>query len=416
MTVRNIRKARRLLSAAGPLPALGLTLALGLAQAPAQAQQAGDFQLPTASPSPSAPPRVQGPVDADNPVAAPRAQPTPSEAPAAAAPAPVVTAPVGIASAAPSPTPSPIATRRVTPPRVQATTLPTTANPAAPTETASLSTEAASPTSAPLPTPTQTAAAAPAATAPAGEVPWVWFGGGALLAALGCAFMLSRRKPAMADDAADADAPADEIPVAASPLAEVPIAPLAARLPEPVIEPAPAPAPVTMPEPAFTAAPSPLVAVTLEPTRLSATLVNTALDYRVTLTNTGDEAAESLVIAADMVGAQSGLPAEAQVATAQLSLPERHRVAALAAGESVTLSGSIRLPLADITPIRQGEARLFVPLVRMRLSAGNDVDAPVSQLYTWVIGGSADTPEARLRPFRLDLGPRIFTEVSHRLL
>lgn len=404
MTVRNIRKVRGLLLAAAPL-----TLALMLAQAPAQAQQAGDFQLPTASASPAAAPRVQGPVDADNPVAAtPRAQPTPSETPAAAAP-------VATPSAAPSAVPSPAATRRAATPRAQATAMPSAASPA-PVETASVANDAATSTPLPTPAPTQTTAPAPAATAPAGEVPWAWFGGGALLAALGCGFMLSRRKPAVTDDAEDADVPADDIPVTPSPLAELPIAPLPAPLPEPVIEPAPAPAPLTIPEPAFAAVPTPSITVAFEPSRLSATLVNTALDYRVTLTNTGSAAAESLVIAADMIGAQSGLPAEAQVATALLSLPERHRVAALAAGESVTLSGSIRLPLADITPIRQGEARLFVPLVRLRLSAGNDADAPVPQLYTWVIGGSADTPEARLRPFRLDLGPRIFAEVSHRLL
>lgn len=400
MTVRNIRKVRGLLSAAGPF-----TLAFVLAQAPVQAQPAGDFQLPTTSASPAAAPRVQGPVDADNPVAAPRAQPVPSEAPAAATP--VVTP-----SAAPSAAPPPAATRRAAAPRAQATAMPTAASPA-PVETAAAS-DATTSTPLPTPAPTQTVTAAPAATAPAGEVPWAWFGGGALLAALGCGFMLSRRKPAVTDEAENSDAPADDIPVAPSPLAEIQSEPLPAPLPEPVI--APTPTPLTIPEPAFAAVPTPSITVAFEPARLSATLVNTALDYRVTLTNTGSETAESLVIAADMIGAQSGLPAEAQIASAQLSLPERHRVAALAAGESVTLSGSIRLPLAEITPIRQGEARLFVPLVRLRLSAGNDADAPVPQLYTWVIGGSADTPEARLRPFRLDLGPRIFAEVSHRLL
>ena len=241
-----------------------------------------------------------------------------------------------------------------------------------------------------------------------------------MLAALALALAHLRRRNRRSEthEAGD-DASALPAENAVSPLlpAEQPPAAQANPLPASPVpaDPAPSPdhAPPPIPAPAFPATGS--LDIALDAARLSATLVNTALDYRLLLANTGATRLEALVIEADMVGAHASLPVEAQLASEGLSLPERHRIEGLAPDESRVLAGTIRLPLAEIRAIRQGSAALFIPLVRLRLFA-RDGERLLRLARTWVIGEGETLPGAGLRPFRLDLGPRVYPEVDQRQL
>ncbi|MDE2597242.1 MAG: hypothetical protein KGL44_10225 [Sphingomonadales bacterium] len=234
----------------------------------------------------------------------------------------------------------------------------------------------------------------PAATPQAQELPWPWIGGGAGLLALlagGALFALRRR--------------------VAEPKVEP--EPDVAEVPEP--RELPAPAPLTLPEPAFAAPPVAGVNIALTPQRLSATLMNLSADYALELTNTGSIDLIGLSIAADMIGAHASLPAERQLAGDRLALPELHAVSKLAPGERHALAGTLRLPLSEVTPIRQGDAALFVPLLRLRLTAQAG-DSPIVLVRTWVLGEPPVAAGGGLRAFRLDLGPRIYPDISARLL
>ena len=151
----------------------------------------------------------------------------------------------------------------------------------------------------------------------------------------------------------------------------------------------------------------------LETSDLSLTLVNATLSYRLTLTNICRRSIHDLTIDGDMVSAHSSLPQEQQLAGPLQELPRLHDVKALLPGQSLILSGKLRLPISAIHPIRRDQAVLFVPLARLRMN-GAGMDEVV--LETTLIGQRPAGTGAGLRPFRLDLGPRIYTDLGQRPL
>lgn len=361
--------------------ALG-ALALAL-PAPLLAQT---FSLPPGSASPT--PRPAGPVDTDAPVVVPR--PTPAPRPTATAPAPTPT-PTPVATATgPSPRPAGAAERpaptRARPDAAQpGVAAPSTAQPGA--------IPSASPGFAPAPLPSYAPAGAAATPAQPGffAANWPWLLG--LLAALGAGAgaMLWLRRREERDPVVDF-----EPPVVAAP------APPAEPERDALVEPVPA-------APAAVLADDGPLALVLEATRLSATLLNTSLTYKLSLTNLSDAPLGPLTVGADMIAAHATLPVERQLGLDGKLLERRHALAALAPGESVTVTGEIRLPLALIQPIRAGAAALFIPLARFQ------VEGPgLALARTFVVGEAPEVADAGLRPFRLDLGPRVYSRVGQR--
>ena len=171
-------------------------------------------------------------------------------------------------------------------------------------------------------------------------------------------------------------------------------------------------APAPEPNPA---AASGALHLALQATRMSATLVNTTLSYRLAVTNCGVQPLHDVRIAGDMIGAHASRSTSEQLGLAGATLPELHRIATLAPGESVTLGGDIRLPLVSITPIRRGDAALFVPLARLRGHAKDDAGVSVEGGGTFLVGQEPGASK-RLQPFRLDLGPRNYSKLGQQLL
>lgn len=400
----------------------GGALALVLAT-PALAQNANDlnsFSLPPGTPTPAPPvvalppPAVATPAPAASPSPAPSASASPKPAPSPRATA----TPAPRPSASPSSSPAPHAT-----PRPGATPLPT----AAATPSAAPS---ALPTSPPavVPLPTDTAVPAATASAPAlaptpasGTPLWPWLAGGAAVVLGGAAFALSRRRKAGAAEEAEpeayAEAPAAPAEPEPSPPAALPREPAPSpAIPEPALSLADVPPPPAPPAPE----PAPRkaagqVTVTLAAKRLSATLMNTALTYELTVTNSGEEPIGPIAVSGDMIGAHASIPPKVLLETTADGEPQ-HRVPRLEPGESAAMSGELRLPLAAITPIRHGPATLFVPLARFRVLVFREGRPPVSANHAFVIGEEPQTPGAALKPFRLDLGPRLYSGITQREL
>lgn len=243
---------------------------------------------------------------------------------------------------------------------------------------------------------------------------WPWLAGGAAIVILGgAAFLLRRRRAEPEAEYYEEPAPVISAPTPdPSPPAALPprTTPQPAPLPEPALsrDDIPPPAP-----PRGKAGET--LAVTLAARRLSATLMNTALTYELTVTNTGPEPIGPIAVSGDMIGAHSSIPPKVLLETASDSEPQ-HRVPLLGPGESAVMSGELRLPLAAITPIRHGTATLFVPLARFRVLMFRDGRPPVSANHAFVIGEEPATPGAALKPFRLDLGPRLYSGITQREL
>jgi hypothetical protein len=167
--------------------------------------------------------------------------------------------------------------------------------------------------------------------------------------------------------------------------------------------------------PGADAAGEPGLALSLQATRMSATLVNAVLSYRLVVSNRGAEPLHEVTVAGDMIAAHASRPAEELLGPVGVALPELHRIGALAPGDSAQVAGDIRLPLTAITPIRRGEAALFVPLARLRARGFAADGEAVEGGGTFLVGQEPAT-NARLQPFRLDLGPRNYSRLGQHLL
>lgn len=358
----------------GPKSILRMILAsaLALASTGVSAQDAGSYQLP---PAPTQTAAAQGPVVPDVPP--PRAEATPAPVPAVASPPPVIAIPSPLATPRPVPPVRPAA-----PPR--ATEAPTAS---ASAEVVAEPPMADIPSAPPLvasPSASLAPESSPAKVAPSQNAafPWAWLGFAVVgAAAAGGAVYWRRRKK-------------DE--------------PSATFEPPVVQRPAPASPPVASGQ--MRNAPPPL-ALDLVAVRMSASLVNATLAYRVILTAGEDVAA--LVLRGDMTSAHASRPTDEQLGAD--NAPVLHRPAPLAKGESQELKGEIRLPLAAITPIRHGSAALFVPLVRIEVE-GSVAGRPVRLRAAFVIGLEDPAAGPRLQPFRLDLGPRVYSDIGQRAL
>jgi hypothetical protein len=225
------------------------------------------------------------------------------------------------------------------------------------------------------------AARVPAQTARAHSFPWGRALGGALLVALG-AGLAARKLRQRQTQTPEIVAPRVEKPALA--LRTEPVAPL----------------------PSPSAPRAEALQVALEPVRLSLTLLNAALAYRLEVTNASLAPLEALRIEADMISAHASLGREEQLGGPN-GAATTHVVERLDPGESRTIEGEFRLPFAQIVPIRQGNAAMLLPLARIRAQAAGI--GPV--VRTFVVGQPG---AGGLQPFRLDLGPRIYPDLAQR--
>ena len=145
---------------------------------------------------------------------------------------------------------------------------------------------------------------------------------------------------------------------------------------------------------------------------MSATLLNTALTYQLSITNSTLDTLGPLTISGDMIAAHASIPEREQVLIDGTTLAQLHRVECLEPGESITFAGDLKLPLAAIMPIRSGDAALFIPLARYRAHAERRDGVAIMIDQTFVIGEAPTRADAALKPFRLDLGPRLYSQIG----
>lgn len=135
------------------------------------------------------------------------------------------------------------------------------------------------------------------------------------------------------------------------------------------------------------------------------------LAYQLTLTNQAGATIDGLTVGADLVSAHANVPIDRQFATSETVLPVRHTVERISPAQSLKLQGQVQLPIAEVQIIRQGRAALMVPLLRLRVEGAGE--EPL--LRTLVIGQGLPH-QAKLHPFRLDEGPRIYQPIAQRAL
>lgn len=362
-----------------------LVAPLALTAAAAQASPAvRNFELPPGpSTSPTAEaPQVQGPVDPDAPVAT---RPRPVDRPAA----PPTTAPAPLPTPAipPTATPSPTATASARPPRPLPTTEPGDAPAPSVTQTAPpppiAGEEALPPAASTLP---QTDATSTPASEPehgtVSTVAALVAGLVVLLAALAAGLWWWRRR-----QPTTTKVPQIELPLVT-----------------PQADPAPVSPPASLPSPAF----GPLLRIDATPSHLTRSLMAATFSCRIALENRGEQPLADLAVGLDLTTAHGSVAAGDQLADPDRPLPEVLRVARLEPGERVEFARDVRLPTAEIRALRQGEARLYIPLLRVRAQAGGDR----AVARTFIVGTLPDAGATKLQPFRLDEIPQTYRMIG----
>jgi hypothetical protein len=193
---------------------------------------------------------------------------------------------------------------------------------------------------------------------------------------------------------------ATAVPPRANPLLAPLLVPAQAPVAAAPVPPAPAPAP--------TLASAERAEVTLETVLMRQSLVYATLVYRITLAAPANGIPTGAVIAADMISAHASLSQAEQLAPDPASVPIRHRFEALAPGETREVKGEIQLPLNAIRPLRQGNAALFVPLLRLFLAL------PDGSIERRVFSLGLPGEGAGLAPVRIDTGPRDHAPIQSR--
>lgn len=154
------------------------------------------------------------------------------------------------------------------------------------------------------------------------------------------------------------------------------------------------------------------LSVKAEAVSLTRSFVYATVQYRLSVTNRSTSAIENAAVEGDLVAAHNGKPVDQQVAGSDHSLEQRHLIERISPGQTITLEGTLQIPVAQIQPIQQGNLPLFVPLMRWRVTNG----AGEAIAQTFVVGLRGQVSGGRLQPFRLDEQPQTYSQIGSRAL
>ena len=122
-----------------------------------------------------------------------------------------------------------------------------------------------------------------------------------------------------------------------------------------------------------------------------------SLDYRLEIANRSANAVRDLAITVRL-----GYPGNRGENGALADTAEdAQTIARIGPHQSRSITGTLRLPLNAIEPIRQGAAPLLIPLIDALLSAADQAD----DKRLFVVGTPSPANPGRLQPIRLDIAP-----------
>ena len=241
-----------------------------------------------------------------------------------------------------------------------------------------------------------------------GDQSWVAFGalGAGAVALLGLALLLLRGSGSRKRQRLTYEAPAAPVPQPAPP-------------PPPVPVPTPVPAAPPPPAPRVTARSTeeaqPHIEIEFTPRRAGTNLTSAAVDYQVTLRNTGPVEARDITLGIYILTASAQQASDLQsVLSAPIGQPATATFA-LPPGADVQLSGMALLPRENVHVMTIDGKPWFVPVLAIKADYrwGENVGAPGIATAAYMIG--IDRGEgAKLAPFRLDTGPHMHNSVSFR--
>ena len=400
-----------------------LSLAALLALAPAEVAAQGYDLPPAPTPSPTQSP-VYGPQDSTRPrpvpIPPPGSRPTPQPTQTATPDRTPTPQPTGARTPAPrqspvvQPQPGARSTRQPTQERPPQQATPQADPTPVPNEPTPSPLDL--PSTSPSTTSATTGTSTPASSEPqpesgsSGGLPWLWIALAGLLAALAGAFVWWRRRETIGGPVA---VPPIERPEPVAKSAETPSTPAPATPASPSAPAKVAPMTAAAKAPARAEAVSfskGALHVAFETRNLTITMMAATLAYRITLSNRGNDALDNIMVGGIVEAANDRIAIERQIEPPLGQLPISHQLETLAAGEVHELTGEFRVPLAQLKPILRGEARLFLPIARLRAAGTPAGGEPLIAQRSVLLGIPGQG--AQLAPLRLDAGPRVYREIG----
>jgi hypothetical protein len=156
----------------------------------------------------------------------------------------------------------------------------------------------------------------------------------------------------------------------------------------------------------------PWVEIALQPLRCIVEEARITFEFELDVFNSGNAPARDVLVEASVFNA--GPTQEGDIgAFFARPLGKGERIAAIPPLQRMTLRSQVVAPRDNVQALEVAERQVFIPLIAFnalyRWSAG---EGQTSASY--LLG--RDTKSAKLAPFRLDLGPRIFRGIGARLL
>jgi hypothetical protein len=187
--------------------------------------------------------------------------------------------------------------------------------------------------------------------------------------------------------------------------------------PQPKVpQPVPAPDPPTTPSPVaggvVSARLRPWIEIALQPLRCIVNDTEATFEFELDLFNSGNAPARDVLVVASVFNAG---PTQDQEIGAFFAGPfaAGERIAAIAPFQRVNLHTKVVAARENLQVLEAAGRQVFVPLIGFNALyhwSGRDGQTSVSYLL------GRDTQGAKMAPFRLDLGPRVFRGLGARLL
>ncbi len=245
-------------------------------------------------------------------------------------------------------------------------------------------------------------AAAPSSSTGGGFLLWPWLLA-ALAAAAGIAyhFYRGRFQPsyAGAPEVQAYEAPRPPAPRAAAPRHD----------PTPKASPAPVPPPADDPFKGLVSTRlRPWIELGFQPSRCTIENDKVTIDFEIEMRNSGNAPARAVLVEARLVNAG---PAQESEIGQFFSNPvgQGERIDTIAPLKNVRIKSRIVTPLENVQVYNVGGRKVFVPLIAFNIlygwSRGNGQTSA-----SYLVG--RDTKSAKMAPFRLDLGPRLFRSLG----
>ena len=189
----------------------------------------------------------------------------------------------------------------------------------------------------------------------------------------------------------------------------------AAALPEPAIAPEPlAAAPVAAASDVPGIVLRPWLELDFKPARATATDGGASVQYQATIRNVGNAPARNVRLAASMFNSGSEIQSEvANFFAMGVDTPDGAPLTILPRTE-ISLSSVVTMAREDMREVKVQGRSLFIPTVAFNLLYDWGRDKTGQTCSAHVVGREPETPSAKMAPFRLDLGPRVYRSVGQR--